>query len=593
MSARLHIHLDRIAHNAEVIAARAAARGIEVCGVTKATLGSPLIARVLLENGITSLGESRMANVLRLRRNGITAPILLVRAPSHDEADQVVRWCDISVNSERSTLRELNRAAEENGLRHDVLLMIELGDLREGVPPDELPRLIDVVMDLPALRLAGIGSNFMCASGVMPTPAKLAQLADLAERGEARAGISFRIVSGGNSSSLPLLKEEMPPRINHLRIGHSMMIGSNTRSGDPDPELNEDTFVLSAPLIEMKTKDSLPDGELGADAFGEMPLFDDLGKRLRGIVALGRLDIPPQSLRPLDRGIRIVTASSDHTIVDMSESPDYAIGDGVDFALDYAGLLQAMVSPYINRDVHDDDAMTTIPRQIDLFADAHTRTHPSSREFLESLSTMGISAGDADPPAATVLAQSWRDSRTPVWLARDEGELATLFDALRINGARRGLLWMNASAGLEHEGALQQTLSAPPAVLAESCALVGLQRASRNEAAEVQRLALLALTIEDVDLLGVREVMRRAVEAVASHSEGFVLLLHASVASGMGGGGRQRGLSYRECSLAMELVARSWGLRGVVLCGVDPQQPDALATAYSYVLSALGKRILG
>ncbi|CAG0910064.1 unnamed protein product, partial [Cyprideis torosa] len=377
----------------------------------------------------------------------------------------------------------------------------------------------------------------MCASGVMPTPEKLQQLADLAVRGEARAGMPFRIVSGGNSSSLPLLSGEVPTRINHLRVGHSIMIGSNTRSGGTDPDLREDTFVLSAPLIEKQTKDSLPDGEIGADAFGEAPSFVDRGERLRGIIALGRLDIQPQSLRPLDPGLQIVTASSDHTIVDMSDSPDLAIGDRIEFALDYAGLLQAMISPYISRDVHDDEARATTPRHVTLFADAHTRTHPDTLDFLDTLETMGIVGESVDTPAAIPLAKALAEPQTPVWLAPDDDALATLFDAMRLNGGRRGLLWMSADTGLGEDGRLRLALQAPPAVLADSCALVGLQRASRDEAQEVSRLALLALTIEDVDLLGIREVMRRSIDRVASQSEGFVLVLHASVAAGLGGGG--------------------------------------------------------
>ena len=340
-----------------------------MCGVSKAAMGSPLIARAMLEGGVTGIGESRVDNAVRLRRNGITAPILMLRIPSITEAPDVVAWTDGSLNSEAPALEALSQAAVAARKTHEVILMVELGDRREGAPPEAIPALSERTMELEGLKLAGLGANFMCASGVMPTREKLELLSRLAETIERRCGITLRYVSGGNSSSLPLLLDGgVDRRINHLRVGVSILLGENPWTGGRLDGLKRDAFLLEGELVEIKTKPSLPEGEVGRDAFGSVPVIKDRGSRVRGIVNLGRLDINPGGLRPHRRGIETVTASSDHMILDLTKAAALKVGDSVDFELDYASLVQAMLSPYVRKHV-----VGTGPghseRQVVLFAD--------------------------------------------------------------------------------------------------------------------------------------------------------------------------------------------------------------------------------
>ena len=183
----------------------AAVRGVRLFGVTKAVAGMPQIARAMLEGGFAGLGESRLENVRRLRRAGITDPIMMLRIPPVSDADAVVQLTDISLNSELGTLRALSAAAERASRLHDVILMVELGDLREGMSPAELLEASDRAMDLPGLRLVGLGANLLCASGVLPTADTMRELCDVAQAVESRHGIQLNHISGGNSSGLPLL----------------------------------------------------------------------------------------------------------------------------------------------------------------------------------------------------------------------------------------------------------------------------------------------------------------------------------------------------------------------------------------------------
>lgn len=603
------IHLERLEENARAVTGLCTAQGIEVFGVSKATCGSPLVAQAMLKGGVAGIGESRLENVRRLRRNGIGCPIMLLRIPAITEAAEVVTWCDLSLNSEAAALEALSQAAVEAGVEHEVIVMVEMGDRREGVSPNEVGPLCELAHGLPNLRLSGIGANFMCASGVLPSRAKLEQLARLAEAVEARCGVPLRHVSGGNSSSLHLLREgNLPEGINQLRIGCSLLLGEDPWTGECLPGLRADAFLLEAELVELKVKHSLPEGELGLDAFGNRLSFTDRGERVRGICNLGRLDTSPSGLRPHDPGVENVTASSDHLILDLTEGPRFCVGDAVQFELDYGALVQAMLSPYVTKAVeavHGERA----PRRVALIAPEALLDLEASRYLLAELEELGFATAErpgesAEARREAVLA-ALEDEEIPVLVGGTVEDLAPFFAALRESPRDLGLLWMNArphcdpARGGLLAGALQAPKGSPVAALAEGCALVGLTGASRAEVAFIRANDLLALTMEEVDLLGIREVSRRALQRVRGLGTGFALAFDASVAQGMGGDGKagdgeDSGMSYRETSLAMEMAAAAGGLRAVAMTGLAPDSPlPQLRRAYNYLLSALGRRILG
>jgi predicted amino acid racemase/arginase family enzyme len=598
----LEIHLDRLRANARAVVELCSRRGISVCGVAKATMGSPLVARAMLEGGVSSIGESRIDNIIRLRRNGITAPILMLRIPSPSEAADVVAWADGSLNSEAPALDALSRAAVAAGKVHEVILMVELGDRREGAPPETIPALSARTVELAGLRLAGIGVNFMCVSGVLPSREKLEQLGGLAQSVERQCGVRLRYVSGGNSSSLPLLEGGIDARINHLRVGASILLGENPWTGGRFDNLKRDAFLLEGELVELKTKPSRPEGEVGRDAFGDAPDVKDRGERLRGIVNLGRLDINPRGLRPHRRSITTVAASSDHLIVDLTRAPAHRVGDSIDFELDYASLVQVMLSPYVRKHV-----VGTGPghseRQVVLLSEAAIAASPQAREFVDELKILGLSLQTlktTNPAiAAGKAAMALRKRRVPIILGSERHSLTPLLQAMRRQVEPLGLLWMDSRPALDPDGinVLGEALTGSPELgplIASGCALVGLREASRAEARFIREHEVLALTMEDVDLFDVREVMRRALAQVTSLGRGFALCLNGSVINDISDP-TDAGLSYRECSFAMELVAATRELRAIALTGLSlsTEPPQQIKTKFGYLLSAFGKRILG
>ncbi len=95
----------------------------------------------------------------------------------------------------------------------------------------------------------------------------------------------------------------------------------------------------------MKLKPSLPIGRSGYDAFGNQPVFVDEGDRLRAIANIGREDVLVEGLTPLHAGVRVLGASSDHLVMDVTDAaPPVAVGDRVSFRMNYGALLAAMTS---------------------------------------------------------------------------------------------------------------------------------------------------------------------------------------------------------------------------------------------------------
>jgi ornithine racemase len=567
------IDLEAIATNTREIVRRCAAEGVEVFGVTKASRGSPMVARAMLRGGARGLGEARIDNVRRLRRGGISAPILMLRIPSVTEAPDVVRYCDASLNSERTVLAALSAAAEEQGRVHDVIVMLEMGDRREGVTAAELMPLCEFALAAPGLRLKGLGANFMCASGVLPTLPKLEALAARVEEVEARFGIRLETVSGGNSANLPLMETaRMPARINQLRIGAAILRGENPITGGTLPWLRDDAFTLEAEVVEIKTKHSLPEGETGRDAFGNVLTFVDRGERVRGIVNLGRVDIRPEGLTARDPDVEVIGASSDHLIVDLTAAKRFAVGDAIGFDMDYGALVQAFLSPYVEKHLAGRETIAPSPTRLRLFAPEGLATRPETADFLAEVADLGLE---------NTLGGARETGDLPLWITPSRAETWEAITTGLEERAELGLLWLDSGPG--------------PAAMAEpeALALVGLRTATREQAETIRRREVLALTMEDIDLIGIREAMRRALRRVTATTDGFVLVLDASVGRGMEPDHMEAGLSYRECSTAMELVAASGGLKALAVTGFDAgAEPKALRAAWGYLLSALGKRIL-
>lgn len=350
MNPKLIIDLGKVEANSRLLAELCYRNNIEPVGVTKVVCGDPRVAQAMLAGGLRMLAESRLENARRLREAGITAPLLLLRLPMPSQAQEVVTLFRCSLNSELSTIRALDAAAAKLGRVHEIILMIDLGDLREGIWPDQLDPLMGELSSLKNIRVLGLGTNLTCYGGVIPTRDNLGKLVEYNRRAGKFYPHPLPVISGGNSSSLPLLLRGHLPPITQLRLGESIVLGRETVARQPLPGAHLDCFQLQAEVIELKSKPSLPIGEIGQDAFGGTPIFEDRGIHQRAILAIGRQDIAVDSLEP-PPGTEILGASSDHLLLDVTKyAAPLAVGDVLSFSLGYGALLAAMTSQYVTKE---------------------------------------------------------------------------------------------------------------------------------------------------------------------------------------------------------------------------------------------------
>jgi predicted amino acid racemase len=348
-SPSLTIDLDKIEHNARHIVGSCQGHGIEVTGVTKVACGHPGVARAMLRGGVTGIADSRLENIRRLRGAGIRDSLMLLRIPPLSRIEEVVELVDISLNSELSVLAALSGAALQQGRVHDVILMVDLGDRREGILPQDLVPLTEQAVKLPGIRIRGLGSNLACFAGVVPGEENMQRLVALGGEIEQRFGLELEWLSGINSSGLELIRAgRMPGRINHARIGEAILLGRETTQHRPWPGTWQDAFILHAEILELKRKPSLPEGKRAEDAFGRKPQFEDRGEMLRALLNVGREDVDVSGIAPLDTRLTVLGASSGYLVIDATPAEgDMQVGDTLAFALNYSALLTTMTSEYV------------------------------------------------------------------------------------------------------------------------------------------------------------------------------------------------------------------------------------------------------
>ena len=346
---QLEFDLALLRSNADAVISRCRGMGIRVCGVIKGVDGLPEAARVLHAAGAAELGTSRLEQVAKCRAAGVPGPWLLIRIPGLTELPDVVSLCETSLQSEWPTLLALEEECLRQNKTHRVIVMTDLGDLREGFWDKK--ELVDVCerveRDLPHVQLAGIGVNLTCYGSTKPTPEKMNELVGLARQVEQRIGRKLEIVSGGATSSFTLVHwGTMPAGVNHLRIGEAILLGKDLQVdwGIRDMDyLRMDALTLRAEVVEVKDKPTYPIGEFAIDAFGRKPAYEDRGIRRRAILALGRADVGElESLIPREPGLTVIGGSSDHCIVDVEDCPRrLQVGDIVEFSLCYSHMLYA------------------------------------------------------------------------------------------------------------------------------------------------------------------------------------------------------------------------------------------------------------
>ena len=351
----LTINLKKLENNIKEIKERCEKENIKLAGVIKGCTGLPEVAKEFDKQNVEFIASSRLEQ-LRPLKNKVKAPLMMIRIPMKSEVKDVIEITDISLNSEIEVLKALNKEAENQNKVHKVILMQDLGDLREGFFKEEdiIEASLLVENNLKNLELAGIGTNLGCYGAIVPTVDKLNELVKIAEKIEKKINRKLEYISGGATTSLPrVFEHNMPERINLLRVGEGILLAKDLKDlwGYDQSYMYQDVFKLRCEVIEVKNKPTHPIGEIFVDAFGNKPTYEDKGIRKRALIALGKVDYAYlDELIINEEGAFLVGASSDHTIIDVENAKrEIKVGDIIEFDLCYATMVYLTNSDNIKK----------------------------------------------------------------------------------------------------------------------------------------------------------------------------------------------------------------------------------------------------
>ncbi len=352
--AYIELNRSQLKHNFDFLNAAFKSRQIEWAIVTKLLCGNHQFLKEVLGLGIKEVCDSRISNLITIKELAPEVQTVYIKPPAKGVVAEIVKYADVSFNTEIDTIRLLNDEAKNQGVIHRVIIMIEMGDLREGVMGEELMDFYGEIFELSNIEVSGIGTNLNCLYGVMPSQDKLIQLALYEQLIEARFNCKIPWVTGGTSVVIPLmLKELLPKAINHFRVGEMLYFGNDLFTNGPVEGMKQDVIKLYAEIIELSEKPKVPNGVLDVNPSGESFEIDedDYGKlSCRAIIDVGLLDIATEFLNPDDKEIEISGASSDMIVLDLGENKfNYKVGDIVSFNLQYMGALGLLNSDYIEK----------------------------------------------------------------------------------------------------------------------------------------------------------------------------------------------------------------------------------------------------
>jgi predicted amino acid racemase len=328
--------------------------GIKWAIVSKMLCGNRDYLEYLLSLKPDQVCDSRASNLKMVKELDPDVETAYIKPPPSGSIKTIVRYADISYNTEFETIKLLSREAGKQKKTHKIVIMIEMGELREGVMRDEFMDFFGKVFKLPNIEVIGIGTNLTCMYGVLPNSDKLIQLSLYAQLIEAMFNRIIPYVSGGSSVTIPLIHQNiLPTGINHFRVGETLYLGTNVYDGSIYENMHNDVFKVYAQIIELTEKPMVPEGELGANMEGDTMEFsdDDLGKTsYRAIMDIGLLDVDEDHFKPYDKSLEIVGASSDMVVVDLQDNAkEYKVGDLIVFEVDYLVVLRVVSSKYIDK----------------------------------------------------------------------------------------------------------------------------------------------------------------------------------------------------------------------------------------------------
>jgi len=351
------LHSNKLLHNFNFLDHIFKENKIEWAIVAKLLCGNEKFLKCLLAISDKEICDSRLTNLRHIKKISPNTTTAYIKPPAKRLVESIVKFADVSFNTELDTIKGLSDEAMKQNKIHKIVIMVEMGELREGVLAENILSFYGEILKFPNIEVVGIGTNLKCLNGVLPDEKKLIQLKHFKQKIEESYYKKIPYVSAGSSVTIPLIFEnKIPDGINHFRVGETLFFGTDVYSDSVIQGMYQDVFELTAEILEITEKPMAPTGEVGTNLTGKVPDHDQINrnkKSIRAIVDVGLLDIDPDHITPIDKNIKIIGASSDMMILDLGNNDrNFKVGDTIDFSMNYMAVLRAMNSDYVDKIVN-------------------------------------------------------------------------------------------------------------------------------------------------------------------------------------------------------------------------------------------------
>jgi len=319
----LEIDLDAAASNVRAVRQMVGAQR-KIFAVVKADgygHGAAELGAVFVANGADALGVADLGEGIRLRRRGITAPVLVYPNSLPEAAPEAIAHRLTPALVDLDSARAYSEAATGPC---DVFVKIDVGLERLGVPAEQAVKIITAMLELPYLQLAGICAHPHAPTGGDPAYAEwqTRRFTVVVDELEARGvTVPTRLLA-----SSPFVLKFPQTYLNAVDPGR-MLYGITMADETSRLPLRPTLRALTTRVIALK--------ELTPrERFAELAPFPVTAPMRLGVIPMGSADglLWLNAGRVLVRGraVPILTGPNlEHTRIDLTQVPDARVGDEV------------------------------------------------------------------------------------------------------------------------------------------------------------------------------------------------------------------------------------------------------------------------
>ncbi len=363
---KICLNRSALEHNLRIITRLASRWNFQWLPVLKMVASYPPIKNFLRANGYPVTGTADIDEYLCSGAVPTPDAHVYINIAPLQRAEDVVRRFQRSAVSSREGLRAMEQAAAQTGLRHEILLMIDLGDGREGIPVGpELDSLLKSIERHPPAhaRIAGIGATLGCMSGLCPDDGIMRRLIGIMK--DIRNVIpSPATVSLGGSifwnwfalhhDSFHEEIQKIPGWKIELRMGDPLLVGFDMYRNTAflGGNFRRDVFELQAQVLEVQKKHPHKDGTYVTNGHGGHLDETCIRPRIQALLDCGILHTDVTDIKPDWPEAELINYSGNYTVFDVTKCPQRPVqGDVVRFYPGYWAVARAFRTPQTEKTV--------------------------------------------------------------------------------------------------------------------------------------------------------------------------------------------------------------------------------------------------